>query len=421
VAYAEVLPSGQKTTAAIAEYDTPIRCHQNLSNAFSVEGRRVLGAYVNNEAHPTDTPTDGVYVVICLDPLEDNAATVNSGPPKHDPRGSGGPPKGGPRKEAERGLKPGPGPGQGLGPGQSGSKMVHKTPKVCVTQSKPILSADGEEVAPFEKIKSTMALQPIVDSFQQFLLGDMPYNLYIPEGYDPAQQYPLVMFLHDAEPSGTDPLLTLVQGIGAVRFASPADQKKHPCFVLAPELLPHLRPLENACEGDIATAVKPILDEVMEHYSIDPKRVYTTGQSGGCMTSCELNHRYPDLFAASLLVAGQWDADRMRNTAKKKFWICVSEHDVQAFPGMTAMVKALQEEGSTVYQYTCNAKSGAEELNRLAANAREQQTDIIFTVFEGDSVVQEGYPFNPITNHLSTWQVAYDIPEIRDWLLSNHN
>jgi predicted peptidase len=159
----------------------------------------------------------------------------------------------------------------------------------------------------------------------------------------------------------------------------------------------------------------------MEHYSIDPKRVYTTGQSGGCMTSCELNHRYPDLFAASLLVAGQWDADRMRNTAKKKFWICVSEHDVQAFPGMTAMVKALQEEGSTVYQYTCNAKSGAEELNRLAANAREQQTDIIFTVFEGDSVVQEGYPFNPITNHLSTWQVAYDIPEIRDWLLSNHN
>lgn len=408
MAYAEVMPSGQKVTAAIVEYDSEI-CGEGLDNAYSVEGRSVRDIYVNTVPEKTDVPkSQGKYVIVCLDPTDEKAATVNSGPSKTDRRGPGGPPPGGPKKVGK----------DGPGPGEHSPKMVHKKPEVVLTQKKIIYTSTGEMVPESEAMKSEIAIQPIVDNFHQFEYNGIPYNLYIPKGYDEKKEYPLVMFLHDAEPCGTDPLLTLVQGIGAIRFASPRDQKLHKSFVLAPEIPPELRPLEEVCERDITTVMKPILDHVMEKYSIDQSRVYTTGQSGGCMTSCELNHRYPELFAASLLVAGQWDADRMRNTKGNHYWICVSEHDVQAFPGMTKLTEALHEEGASVYQYYCNAKGGSEYLNDLARKAIAQNTDIIFTVFEGDSVVAEGYPLNSISNHLSTWQVAYDIDAIRDWLFT---
>ena len=412
-AYAEVFPSGQKLTAAILELTDVVRGPVPVDGIL-VKGQRVTNIYTNDEPEPTDTPKPGQYLIAALDPMQDSAATVNSGPPKTE-RGPGGPPKGGPLKD----RKDGPGPGQGgPGPGQGGgSKMVHREPSVEVQIVTPIAAENGE-LAQTEWLRSQKARQPIVEDFRQYMYGEIPYNLLIPKHYDPTEKYPLVLFLHDAEPSGTDPLLTLVQGIGAIRFASPKDQTKEPAFVLAPQLLPNLRPLEEDSPNCIASVVKPILDYVMAHYSIDPGRVYTTGQSGGCMTSCELNHRYPELFAASLLVAGQWDADRMRNTVHKKFWICVSEHDAQAFPGMTALVAALEEEGSSVYRYTCDAKAEKDTLERMAAEAAAKGTDIIFTVFEGDSVVPEGYPKNPISNHLSTWLVAYDIDTIRAWLLA---
>lgn len=412
-AYAEVFPSGQKLTAAILELTAGV-AGEFSADAVSVKEQRVKRVYANDEPKPALDAGNGKYLIVEIDPTADNAATVNSGPPKHD-RGPGGPPKDGPKK----GRPDGPGPGQdGPGPGQGGgTKMVHKQPAVEVKIEKEIPTDDGM-LKVSDWLRSSEAMQPIVDEFKQFMHGEIPYNLYIPRNYDPAKKYPLVLFMHDAEPSGTDPLLTLVQGIGAVRFASPQDQERTPAFVLAPELLPNLRPLEEDAPNCIASVVKPILDEVMSSYSVDENKVYTTGQSGGCMTSCELNHRFPDLFAASLLVAGQWDADRMRNTAHKKYWICVSEHDVQAFPGMTALVAALEEEGSTVYRYRCNAKAGKAELESLAADAAAKGTDIIFTVFEGDSVVPEGFPLNPISNHLSTWQIAYDIDAIRAWLLA---
>jgi predicted peptidase len=110
----------------------------------------------------------------------------------------------------------------------------------------------------------------------------------------------------------------------------------------------------------------------------------------------------------------------MKNTAGNKYWITVSEHDVQAFPGMTAVTQALEEAGASVYRYHADAKDTDDHLNELAQEAIEKHTDVIFTVFDGDSVVPEGFPLNPITNHISTWQVGYNIDAIRDWLFTNH-
>ena len=64
---------------------------------------------------------------------------------------------------------------------------------------------------------------------------EVKYNLFIPEGYDPAKRYPLVFIVHDAGPLSEDVKSTFLQGTGAISFASHEEQEKHPCFVLDPQ------------------------------------------------------------------------------------------------------------------------------------------------------------------------------------------
>lgn len=152
---------------------------------------------------------------------------------------------------------------------------------------------------------------------------------------------------------------------------------------------------------------------------MDEKRIYATGQSMGCMTFCEMNIQYPDYFTASLLVAGQWDADRMAEACTGcKFWILVSNHDERAFPGMNAVVDALERKGVTFGRYYWDAKLPPQTLNRLAAQAAQDAVDMRYTVFDGSSVVPTGKNDNPVTNHVCTWPTVYEIDGVKEWLFS---
>ncbi|MGH1554443.1 alpha/beta hydrolase-fold protein [Streptomyces sp. L7] len=55
-----------------------------------------------------------------------------------------------------------------------------------------------------------------------------------------------------------------------------------------------------------------------QQYSIDRKRRYTTGQSMGAMMSLGLNIKYPDLFAAAFIVAGQWPRGAGRHRWRRR-------------------------------------------------------------------------------------------------------
>ena len=251
----------------------------------------------------------------------------------------------------------------------------------------------------------------------------MKYNLFVPENYDPEKKYPLVLFIPDATGGGSHPRICIEQGNGAVNFASPRDQAKHPCFVLSVQY-----DLEGPLTRDDftvnelgVTQILSVLDHVLAKWPIDLARVYTTGQSMGCMTSCELNIRRPDLFAASLLVAGQWDPEKMGKLSGKNFWILVSEHDEKAFPGMNAIVAAFERNGGEVGKYRWNAKADAAILNHNVEEAAKEPYHLRYTVFEGDSVVPEGVRADGRSNHMSTWPVVYAIDALRDWLLEQVN
>ena len=153
-------------------------------------------------------------------------------------------------------------------------------------------------------------------------------------------------------------------------------------------------------------------------YSVDANRFYTTGQSGGCMTSIVLNIKYPDLFAASLLVAGQWDASQVAPLAQDNIFAIVSQDDAKAYPGMSAIMDAVESEGASVTRAIWNGRSTPEEFAKSLEELRAEGLDsnIYLVAFEEGTVIPEGESAQGAAGHINTWPIAYDIPGVRDWL-----
>lgn len=389
-------PDGQKITGARLRYDRAIDGRWITPAAFWAKDHRIIGIAVEKDA-----------VTLSFDVMQPAASLI---------------PEPGPRPSGDKPVISKPPKGPMGGPPRNMPAAERKAPMVEVAQISDIKAMDGTILPPDEEtVSSTEACEPVVSDFVQAEYEGIPYSLYIPKEYDGTNSLPLVMFIHDAGPCGPDPKITLSQGSGPVSFASPEWQAEHPCFVLAPQIdrKVHLTNDGFQASEELFT-IKALLDDVVERYNVDKKRIYATGQSMGCMASCELNIRYPDYFAASLLVAGQWSPERMAEKCTGcKFWILVSEHDAKAFPGMNAVTAALEGAGVRVGRYWWDAKESAEQLSEYAREAMKDDVPVRYTVFHGSSVVPAHKVDNPGTNHTSTWNVVYPIRGLREWLFSN--
>lgn len=385
-------PDGQKIIAARVEYGREIDAAALSADSFEVQGRHISS--VNAECR---------CVTIALDPNDKGAYII----PQPEP------------------FKPGKGPG---GPGGKPPEGPPKLPEavrlpreVKVVQRRDVRAADGSVIVGDGTVYvSEEAIEPVIEDFRQFEFKGLGYNLYEPQNLEPGKKYPLVVFIHDAGPCGNDIRITLSQGNGAVSWASPEWQGEHPCYVLAPQISRGVKLTgDDFRASDEIYVLKEMIDAVADSCSVDKSRIYATGQSMGCMAFCELNILFPDYFAASLLVAGQWSPERMaENCAGCKFWILVSNHDERAFPGMNAVTEHMERAGAKVGRYMWNAKSTQEQFDGLVAEAMRDDVNVRYTVFEGSSVVPENQDDNPATNHICTWPVVYSITAIKRWLFS---
>lgn len=385
---AEVFGRSQRLTAVIVEYDRLISSAGLSSSAWSVEGFQITAVYTTTSraiAAEEDKVQDGKFVVLKLD-SETGAAIIYA--PNID---------------------------------------VQEV-SVVVTQTGTVQAADGTRIAPITTSVVNSQLQNlVVDDFQQRNFLDsatglmLRYNLFIPStNQDEAGSLPLVLFMHDAGVTGSNPLRTLQQGLGAISFASPSDQKKHPAFVLAPQY-----PVTLANDGselnDYGKLTIRLIESLKKEFvAIDSDRIYTTGQSGGCMASIALNIAHPNYFAASLLVAGQWNASKVANMASARLWIVVSEDDAKAYPGMQEIVTVLEANGADITEAQWNGRADQSELNAAVTAQIEAGVDsnVRFSHFQKGTVVPEGEGNEGASGHVWTWPIAYDIPALRDWLLS---
>lgn len=384
LALTKVFPDGQKIVGAVLEYPFGISNDDLRTDMYEVEGRTITKVYASRVPERQEKGENGRFVILELS-MEDEEINLMY------------------KTDIDSFLN---------------QRMHRRKPEIRVRQCKQIVAADGTVVESGQFMKSNGERDELADLFQEFCFKGLKYNLFIPEELEEGKEYPLVLFIHDAGACGKEARITLTQGIGAVAFASPEDQKKHPCFVLAPQFPgPTLVNDEfEVTEG--LELCKELLDDVVSRYPVDRVRLYVTGQSMGCMSGCELNARYPDLFAASLLVAGQWDPKVMAPLTKKNMWIVVSQGDEKAFPGMNAMTKAMEEAGAKVGHYYWNGRASKEELDRSVALAISDECNIKHTIFEGETALPKGEEVIPFRFHPGTWELAYTIDGLRDWLFT---
>jgi predicted peptidase len=225
--------------------------------------------------------------------------------------------------------------------------------------------------------------------------------------------------MHDAGATSDIPRSTLFQGLGAVCWASPADQAARPAFVLAPQY--------GEIIADDGSQTSTMLDTTIDlikaleaTYNIDPKRIYATGQSGGYMMAIAMNIKYPEFFAASFLVAGQWDPTLVKPLSHRNLWILVSQDDDKAWPVETAMTAVMEKEGAKVSRAIGDGTWSPEQFHAAFGKMVAKGSKINFVAFRKGTVIPEGQSAAGASGHRNTWRLAYSIPEIREWIFQHH-
>lgn len=400
----EVFGDGQKVSAVAIEYDAVIDTSKLRRSDFAVAGKTVTRVYANAVAAKSGRGINGRFVIVEL-------STAMSA----DPMGGGfsgpgpgnGPPAGGP----PMGMPP-----RGPGNFKLGSPVtdspVARPLTATISQTADIATARGLSYgAGSTPMTTTRDIDLVVCDFKLHVYTDprfkkepMTYNLFVPRNYDPSKKYPLVLFMPDASGASNNPRKTLTQGLGAIIWATPSEQLRHPCFVLAPQFKTVIVNDNSEVTEQMDIAVDLVKD-LQRHYKIDANRIYNTGQSMGGMTSIAMDIKYPRVFAASLLVACQWDPLKVDPMAQANLFIVVSHGDAKAFPGMESITAELKLHGATVSRAACSAESRPTELDGVVRNVLAAKCNVNFLVFKNG-------------NHPYTWRHAFSIKGLRDWMFS---
>lgn len=128
--------------------------------------------------------------------------------------------------------------------------------------------------------------------------GAYHYQVYVPEHWVGTQRWPVILFLHGAGERGNDGLLPTKDGLGLVIRRDP---QRVPAIVVFPQC----REGGRWSDGEMEQLVLHALEQSMQEFYGDRRRVYLTGLSMGGYGTWYLAAKYPDQFAAIVPVAGR--------------------------------------------------------------------------------------------------------------------
>jgi predicted peptidase len=217
---------------------------------------------------------------------------------------------------------------------------------------------------------------------------ELPYRLFVPDGYSAARRYPLIVFLHATGSNGTDNVRQLTPPVGVLLGRA---QTLERAFVLVPQMPdsdkwvsgsvgPPFRNYhqESRPQSSGARLVLLGLDELSAHYAIDPDRIYLTGPSAGGAGTWDLITRSGvGRFAAAVPITGANDPSRAALIAALPIW---------AFHGVD------------------DAVSPVENTREMVANLRALGSPVKYTEYPG-------------VGH-DSWDRAYAEPELFAWLFA---
>lgn len=180
---------------------------------------------------------------------------------------------------------------------------------VCLATAFIVLAGSAEALARTwqDSVARTVAGVPELNGSGEpigYLEEPMGYRYFLPQDYDPAQQYPLVLFLHGSGESGVDNTSQVsihIENLIEQTYAN------YPAILVAPQLNRSVgfSPYSSIDRTD------DVLDAVISELPIDEKRLYITGLSMGGFGTMNYLHHYNGYqlggdrrFAAAAAIAG---------------------------------------------------------------------------------------------------------------------
>ncbi len=190
------------------------------------------------------------------------------------------------------------------------------------------------------------------------------YLLFLPEGYDEKDSWPMMLFLHGAGERGDD--LELVRKHGPPKIVE--TKKGFPFILVSPQCK------ENRWWESLELTA--LVDEIVAKHKVDEDRIYVTGLSMGGFGTWSLAAYTPNRFAAIAPICGGGEAYWAKRFAHVPVW---------AFHG-----------GKDRLVPPKRSQQMVDALNKHGGNAK-------LTIY-------------PEAEH-DSWTETYDDPELYDWLL----
>ena len=156
-----------------------------------------------------------------------------------------------------------------------------------------------EITAPSSREEQPMETGIIAEQILEGETGTVHYSYYLPENFDPQKKYPLMMAM-----PGYDRMW-----FGEESSGSNLSWDGFLCWTELPEeMIVVSAQLTDWHETSARQAIE-LTEYFMNHFSVDQSRIYAAGYSAGGETMSQAVAMRPDLYAAYLHGASQWDGD----------------------------------------------------------------------------------------------------------------
>lgn len=209
--------------------------------------------------------------------------------------------------------------------------------------------------------------------YQYGRFRNMPYRILVPRHYDPANRYPLHIFLHGVADRGTDNEQQL--NVGASQFQVDSVREKYPAFIVFPQCPESVYWFDTA----VMHTLKRLIDSVVSANAIDTAEISIGGYSMGAYGTFAMVAANPGFFEAGVAISGDGDERKAPSMAITRWQIFAGKND-RVVP--------------------------SNRSRKMAAALEQAGASVSFTVF-------------PDANHYNTWIKAFSKPDLFSWLFSH--
>ncbi len=245
----------------------------------------------------------------------------------------------------------------------------------------------------------------------------VPYNISLPESYDGTKEYPMVFFIGDLRTAGNTMAFSLEQGWGGTVWATEEVRKVQECIVVT-AVYPDTVIDDRFGELNVSEYVDltpRMISSIAEKYHADPDRIYGTGQSMGAMTTLYLAANYPDLYAAVLIVDGQWDITALKGLESQKMIYITAGGDEKATNGQTEVKEMLKKDGIPYSELSdVDVTEGPDAVNQAVSEMLKEGNAINFITWKTGSVL---VGTDEKSEHNAAFDYGYRYSSVRNWIL----